>query len=533
MTFDFLYYITLLLFYFSSVYKILFYVFLCQKKDYKRKRVFTHLTDTNEGRKLYLNPFFFTEIILVFWYLIGIFPGFFHYAVFLLFLLYFLYIIKNIFQRSFYYPIVTLKTIAIGIFSTLFLVLISLLPLVDRFFWILFLHATIFITVSFFVVIFSQSTDFVKDVVINRAIKKLSLQKGMSVIAVTGSFGKSSTKDLINSALKEKFNTLINSDSLNTPYGVAKTIESSLSRRKQIFIAEINLKEKNDVNDFLQIISPKIFIFAGIDDKAASLARNISEIISWYHALAQNITYNNLLLINEDNIFLSKLFRRSRNLKHKKIFYGLSSQADIRASDIKVGKYETQFTVYEYGKKIGRFVVKILGKHSVTNILPAIFIAEKYGVKRFQLKNFINKIRPFPHKMEPFLTANKTILIDDTQGASPTSILKAIEFMKVFKKRRILVFEPIIELGKRNKEIHRQIGQLAAEVFDEIYLTNTNFKKEIEQGFKKATGKTLLRFYSPLEIATRLGGLARDDAVLFEGEEAKNVFLLLNSDPVY
>lgn len=533
MTSDFFYYTALLFFYISSFYKISFYTYLFQKKDYKRKRVFMHFLSTNEGRGLYINFFFLAEAVLIVWYFAGIYFLFFRYGVLIFFLLYVLFILKNLFQRNFYYPVVTAKTIAIGVCSSMIILGLSLIPLVDRFFWILFLHTTIFITVSFFVFIFSLSTDFVKDIVINSAIKKISFQKGLLVIAITGSFGKSTTKEMLDVILKQKYNTFKNPDSLNTPYGIAKTIEKFLTRRRQVFISEINLKDKNDHSEFSQIISPNILIFSGLDMKATSLAKNVNEIISWYHDLAKNTTYNSLLLINEDNIFLSKLFRRSRNLKHKKIFYGFSENADLKASDIKADKFKTSFTLFILGKKYGTFQIKMLGRHSVTNILPAIFLGQKYGLSKTQVKEVLEKVKPLKHKMQPFLTAEKIVLIDDTEGASPTAIFRAIEHMKVFKKKKILVFEPIIELGKMDKFVHEEIGKVSAGVFNEVYLTNTNFLKEIKRGVEKASGKTTVKYLAPSEIAGRLGKLNSDDAVLFEGEGTRSVLSLISSDPLY
>lgn len=533
MTLDYLYYVTLLLFCFSSLYKISFYTYLFQKKDYKRKRIIMHFFSTNEGRGLYLSFFFFAEIFLIVWYFAGIFFSFFFYGVFMFFIIYFMFILKNLLQRNFYFPVITIKTIAIGVSSFLIIIVLSLIPLVDRFFWLIFLHSTIFITVSFFVFVFSLSTDFLKDIVINRAIKKISIQKGLSVIAVTGSFGKTTTKEMLDFVLREKFNTFKNSDSHNTPYGVAITIEKLLNRRKQIFISEINLKNKDDHRDFSQIISPNILVFSGLDTKATSLAKNVDEIVSWYHDLARNTTYNSLLLINEENIFLSKLFRRSRNLKHKKIFYGFSENSDIRALDVKVSKFKTAFSLSIFGKKYGTFQINMLGRYSVSNILPAIFLGQKYGLNKTQITDIIDKIRPLKHKMQPFLTAEKVILIDDTDGASPTAVFKAIEYMRVFKRKKILVLEPIIELGRMDKQIHKEIGEACAGVLDEIYITNTNFIKDIRRGIGSVLGKTTVKYLAPSGIAKRLKNLSPEDAVLFEGEEARSIMGLISSDSIY
>jgi len=172
------------------------------------------------------------------------------------------------------------------------------------------------------------------------------------------------------------------------------------------------------------------------------------------------------------------------------------------------------------------FVCKssLLGKHTIENILPAIYIADYKGFSKQEIIHAVAGLQPPPQTMIKKQMKNGTVLIDDSFNASPESVMAAMEYLSLCKKKKLFVLAPVTELGKEAKQRHYQIGKKASETCDYLFLLNKNFSKEILQGNADGNGSCIVRSGRPEEIARIIKRvIKKGDAIVFEGKESKMV----------
>lgn len=169
------------------------------------------------------------------------------------------------------------------------------------------------------------------------------------------------------------------------------------------------------------------------------------------------------------------------------------------------------------------FHTSLLGEHNVENILPAIYLAHYLGLSSEEIKKGVESLTPMPKTMKKFTTQDGVIFVDDSFNASPESVMAAAKYMKLYTKKKIFVLNPLIELGKKAKQYHKNIGEELAQ-FDYLFLTNKNFLSDIQKGIEEKGGVCQAIVMSKEKIAENISSIAKKgDVVLFEGKETSAI----------
>ncbi len=537
--FEVLFLITSVLFYIFVVANSLSWLKLWEEKGYNLPRVLTHLKDTRQGRRVLFGPTSIGKWILIFSYGLTIFINidfYFHILVSAYYLFLIILLGRKIYQKEFYLPTVTpVLTIIIVFLSLGVISLFYLVPPLDKYLWLMILDRITPVIIALFVFMFSIFFDFSTDVIINKALRKIKNHKNLLIIAVVGSYGKGTTKEFIARVLKTKFNVLETRSSFNNTIGIAKTIISDLTPKKQIFIAEMEDHRYGDIGEMCNLVPPQITVVTGINDLNFSMFGSMKKIIDSKYQAIEFLGRDGIAVFNGNNSNALSLYSKTKNKKFtylKEIKKG--SKADIKAFDVKVAKFSMSFSVLVNGKKYNFNRVKLIGRQNVENLLPAIFIGLHIGIDFSAIKDVVNEIRPLPGAMDPKITANKTVIVDDTHNSSLTSVLRAVDYMKLYDGKRILVLEPLVELGKNSKEDHYQMGLTIGGTCDYLFLTNDNFKDAINRGIKNSKGKCRVMIQTPIKIADFIKKeCSREDIVVFEGNQAGKIMSLLSYESVY
>lgn len=510
-----------------------------EEREYKWKRVFIHLRDTKQGR----NILFGTESILkwlaVLVYAATIFiDGFDRYYHLLVFALYSIIVCKiawKAYNRNILLPSFSLNNFLILFLSFLCILFLFIFPPLDKFLWLLVLDKIIPLFIAFFVALFLVFFDFNSDIIINKAIGKIAKHKNLLSIAVVGSYGKGSTKEFISRILLSKFNILETNTAFNDALGISQTIINKLSSKKQIFIAEMDDYKIGDIRDMSAIIQPKIAVVTGINDQKISIFGNIGRILVSKYEVVESIPRDGLLIFNGNNTYSLDLYKKT---SRKKFIYATDeskvNNPDIKALNIKEGKFSLSFDVHAFGRKYKLSNIKLLGKQNIENLLPGIFIGLYLGLDFSLMRKEIEKLRPLPKTMEPSVTARNVVLVNDTYNANVNSVRRALEYMKLYKGRKILVLEPLIELGKNAYSDHYALGIAIGEVCDYLFLTNDNYYEPLVKGVQNATSLCIVGVLPPGKIVEFVEDEARkDDVIVFEGEEAAASLSALTSESVH
>lgn len=319
----------------------------------------------------------------------------------------------------------------------------------------------------------------IKKYFINDAKKILKSMPDLKIIGLTGSYGKTSTKYILGRILSEKYNTLITPGSYNTPMGIVLTVRNYLKPQTEIFIAEMGAKNVGDIKEVCDIANPDTGIITSVGPQHLNTFGSIENVTKTKFELADRVKENKgKVYLNIDNEYIS------RNVEiYDCVTYGINNKnADITAKDISCGKNGLKFTVCARGEEFG-LSTSLLGTHNILNILSAVAIALDFGLSVNDIKYAVENLTPTEHRLELKPLFNGALLIDDAYNANPSGCLEAMRVIGSFKPmKRIVVTPGLVELGEKEYECNKALGEEAAENADIIILVGEKRSIPIKEG---------------------------------------------------
>lgn len=377
--------------------------------------------------------------------------------------------------------------------------------------------------------VLSIPTNIRKGLVISRAKEIIKKHPHLITIGITGSYGKTSTKEFLASILEEKFKVLKTSGSNNTDIGVAKTIVENL-KDQEIFVCEMAAYKKGEIKAICDIVHPKVGIITAINEQHLDLFGTLENTMKAKYELIEALPKNGLAVFNGNNQYCQKLALKTKDQGTRTILFHCfktikqREAEDIWATDVLVEPERLSFLVYLNEEK-QQFSTNLLGKQNIENILAAVSVAHHLGMTLKEIAKAVRKLTPPAMTMKPYSGPAGSTLIDDTFNTNPAGVQAAIEYAKAYKGKKILVLQPMIELGEAADEAHRRVGEEAARVCDLIFLTNKNFNKPFLEEVKKVNGSEKKVSVLDSEItAERIKEIVDEESVvIFEGKEAARV----------
>ena len=314
-----------------------------------------------------------------------------------------------------------------------------------------------------------------------KAKTKLKEIPGLKVIGVTGSYGKTSTKYVVNTILSQKYNTLMTPESYNTTMGVVRTINEKLTSMHQLFVCEMGAKYVGDIKEITDIVNPSYGIVTAIGPQHLDTFKSLDNVRKAKLELVDSLPDDGLAFVNweDENIRNSKI---TKNM----VKFGLSKEADYYATNIDINERGSSFDVVIPGKEPIRIKTRLLGNLNILNIVGAVAIADKLGLTENEIKVGAKYIRPVPHRLELKQNPNGSIIIDDAYNSNIKGAKMALEVLKSFEhKKRILITPGIVDLGDKQSEINQELGRAAAESSDFIILVGASQAVPIYNGIKE------------------------------------------------
>lgn len=357
------------------------------------------------------------------------------------------------------------------------------------------------------------------------AQNKIKAREDLTVVGITGSFGKTSTKFIIGTILKEKFNVLNTPESYNTPMGLSKVINNDLKAENEIFIAEMGAKIIGEIREVAELAQPRIGVITSIGPVHIETFKNIDNIMKTKYELIEELPSDGIAVFNYDNIYIKKLADKTFK---EKILYGLEDveNLDIYADDIVVSELGSSFTLRDKDGNSVRCTTKLLGRHNIYNILAGACVSKALGLNFEEISHGIAKIEPIPHRLNIINPGTGIIIIDDAFNSNPIGAKAALEVLGQFKEgRKIIVTPGMIELGSMEVEANREFGNNIGKVCDYVILMGEKRTQPIYDGLMDVNyNKDNIFVVNNLEEATaQIGKLARPkDIILFENDLPDN-----------
>jgi UDP-N-acetylmuramoyl-tripeptide--D-alanyl-D-alanine ligase len=332
------------------------------------------------------------------------------------------------------------------------------------------------------------------------------------VIAVTGSAGKTTTKEMIANVLGTQLNVLKNLKTENNHFGVPYTL-FQLNKNHQVAVIEVGTNQPGDIHWLAEILKPTLAVFTNIGESHLERLKNKQGVFKEKTSLIEYMPANGTLIFNNDDSYLKKIMVLKS--KQKKVNVGLSLDNAFQAKNILNLSGKLSFTIN--GQK---YSLNCVGTHNIYNALLAIACAKECKVKKQNIVKGLKDFK-FPSGRQQIKHIKNRLIIDDSYNANPVSVRAAIDLLSNLNisGKRIMVCGDMLELGKETKELHRAIGKLVAQSRIDVFMTFGNLAKEMAVGAKAS--KNNLNIYQAKTLEDVTGTiheiLKPGDALLIKG----------------
>ena len=358
-----------------------------------------------------------------------------------------------------------------------------------------------------------------------QAEEKVKSMENLNVIGVTGSFGKTSTKFITGTILKEKYRVLNTPESYNTPMGLSMVINNELTDKHQVFIAEMGARNIGDIRELSKLTKPRIGVITSVGPTHLETFKNLDNITKTKYELIEELPTDGTAIFNYDDEHLKKLADKTFK---EKILYGIDNieELDIYAENVEVSEMGSTFTIKDKKGNGIRCTTKLLGKHNIYNILAGVSVAIAMGLNFEEIKKGIQKIEPIPHRLNIINPSTGIIIIDDAFNSNPIGAKAALDVLSQFKEgRKIIVTPGMVELGTREEEANRELGVNIGKVCDYVILIGEKRTYPIYEGLMEVGyNEDKIFIVNNLEEATvQIQRIARPkDIILFENDLPDN-----------
>ena len=294
------------------------------------------------------------------------------------------------------------------------------------------------------------------------------------VIGITGSNGKTTTKELIKSILDSNYGTnkiLATHANYNNDIGLPLTIFNLNSEHSHIVI-EMGMNHPKEISYLANIAPPNFAVITNIGEAHIENFKNREAIANEKKDILRNLKAEGIAILPKDSEFFNFLVKDLKNVKV--LSFGMRKDADISCELLDHKKILIKTPKYDLEIKS-----KLLGHNNISNILAAVTCAYQLKINPTKIKEGIENITPIPSRLELKEGKKRAAIIDDTYNANPSSFLSAIEVLNEFPGKKILVIGDMAELGENSRIYHQELSRSIKETKIDITLGLGKYTKEI------------------------------------------------------
>lgn len=316
----------------------------------------------------------------------------------------------------------------------------------------------------------------IKSITVKRTKEKISSLKNLTVIGITGSYGKTSVKEILFQLINDNNNTLRTPESFNTVMGIAKVADYELNRTYKYFICEMAAYKKGEIKELCKMVNPKFGILTGITTQHLERFGSLQNIIKTKFELADSIRYEKNMIFN----------LADSNVKSEALKRGIKPlQGYVKISNINFNKNGTSFSLV-YKKAKYNLTTPLFGTGNIENISGSIAMALMLGVDIQKIIKRVKTLRPLSSRFSLSSVGGKALIVNNTFSSNEKTFAETVKTANAVSGKKALLTPGLVELGYKEIDVNRQIGDVANRAFDKVILVGNNKRT-------KAFAKSLTR----------------------------------------
>lgn len=318
----------------------------------------------------------------------------------------------------------------------------------------------------------------------NDAKKIIRSNKNLIVIGVTGSFGKTSTKNYLASVLASQYNVLVTPGNFNTLLGVVRTIREHLRPYHQVFIVEMGAKQNGDIKEICDLVHPTIGIVTAVGEMHLETFKSVENIQKTKFELINALPADGVGIMNVDSPLLRAYDGPTGVCR--KITYSVDAASDYKADNVCYGASGVSFSLCGSERV---YETRLLGTGNLLNILASVAVADLLNVPLQKQKNAIARLQPVEHRLSMRNSGGVTVL-DDAYNSNPIGAGMALDVLRNFKlsngNKRIVITPGFVEMGSRQYKANKELGATIAASCDYAIVVNVTNRDAIVEGMHSA-----------------------------------------------
>lgn len=337
------------------------------------------------------------------------------------------------------------------------------------------------------------------------------------VVAITGSVGKTTTKDMVASVLTQKYKVLKNEGNYNNDIGLPLTA-FRLTQEHEVAVLEMGMNSFGEIHNLSKIAKPEIAVITNVGVSHIEMLGDRDGILRAKSEVFDFMTDEGIAILNGDN---DKLVTLDGSIPQRIIWYGVENKKNIYAYNIIAKGLEcTSCTIHtELGEM--DVTIPVPGAHMVLNALSATAVGITLHLTLEQIKKGIEEFTPTKMRMAVTHTEGGITIINDVYNANPVSMKAAIDVLSVAEGRKVCILGDMGELGTFAEKMHEEVGRYAVEKGMDVIITIGKLSKSMDKAAKEAGGKNIYHYNNQEAfIAEGLNMLSKGDTVLVKGSRS-------------
>jgi UDP-N-acetylmuramoyl-tripeptide--D-alanyl-D-alanine ligase len=335
------------------------------------------------------------------------------------------------------------------------------------------------------------------------------------VVGITGSVGKTTTKEMVSLALSARYNVMKTKGNHNSQIGLPLMM-FEFSREHEAAVVEMGMSDFGEMARLARVAEPKYAVMTNIGISHIGQLKTRENILREKLHITDRFTQGDLLFLNGDDPMLAGLRGKT---PYETVFYGTAPWCDFRAEGITVQKETTAFRCIAPGRERVDVILPVPGMHHALNALASLAVAERLGVPLDRAATALGDYRPLAMRQQIY-HINEVTVIDDSYNSSPDAAKSSLNVLSMFRaSRRVAVLADMLQLGEYSREAHFEVGVCAAENGVDILLTVGPEAKAMAEGARSVRSGIDCRVFdnNGQAVAELKSFLSPGDAVLVKG----------------
>ena len=325
-----------------------------------------------------------------------------------------------------------------------------------------------------FVALFANQTNMPVEVCIQagfvqKAKIKLRQYPHVKVIAVTGSYGKTSVKNVFAKMLSAQYKVVCTPGSFNTPMGVAKTINQSCFDGVDFFICEMGARRQGDIAELCDIVNPDYAVLTGISSQHIGTFGSLQNIVKTKFEIFDGTKKEGIVFANDD----CKMLKNLPPAKQKVLLSGENKNCHLYYQNVKISKEGCCFEIVDKGSVLP-LKTKLIGTHTCSNLCLCALVGQNLGLKWQNIQKAVEQLDYSPHRLQLSVTQKGFYIVDDSYNANPDGVKNALDSLSLFDGKKFVIMAGIVDCGKFQKQINFDVGLYMAQRCDFALLVGIN-----------------------------------------------------------